>query len=148
MVEMFKPRPHPHRAARHAFGPATVAAQFKRDSAIARFNSALAVVVTRGVGSMWCAYAFTALTLFGLPAAISQGVGGIVQWTAQTFLQLVLLSVIMVGQGVQAAAADRRAVDTFNDTEAILHGLDEIHRHLQQLDPGWRDDADAPQPEA
>jgi hypothetical protein len=31
---------------------------------------------------------------------------------AQTFLQLVLLSIIMVGQNVQAAAADKRAEAT------------------------------------
>jgi len=37
---------------------------------------------------------------------------------AQTFLQLVLLSVIMVGQNVQAAAADKRAEATFHDASA------------------------------
>lgn len=41
-----------------------------------------------------------------------------------TFLQLVLLSIIMVGQTVQSAASDARAAKEFNDTETILDRLD------------------------
>jgi hypothetical protein len=49
---------------------------------------------------MWCAYAFALFDLISLPAAIRGGAVAIVSWVAQTFLQLVLLSVIMVGQNV------------------------------------------------
>jgi len=62
------------------------------------------------VGSMWCAYVFAAIALIGLPGAIAQGTLGIVQWIAQTLLQLVLLPIIIVGQNVQAAASDKRAL--------------------------------------
>jgi hypothetical protein len=55
---------------------------------------------------MWCAYAFVTLTLVGLPSAIQSGLASAVQWIAQTFLQLVLLSIMLVGQNVQAAAAE------------------------------------------
>jgi branched-subunit amino acid permease len=48
----------------------------------------------------------------------------IVAWIAQTFLQLVLLSIIMVGQSVQSAASDARAAKEFADTETILDRLD------------------------
>jgi hypothetical protein len=48
-----------------------------------------------------------------------------VAWIAQTFLQLVLLSVIMVGQAVQSAAADARASKTYNDSEWIKNQVDE-----------------------
>ncbi len=48
----------------------------------------------------------------------------IVAWVAQTFLQLVLLSIIMVGQSVQSAASDARAAKEFADTETILDRLD------------------------
>jgi hypothetical protein len=75
---------------------------------------------------MWCAYVFTILALLGLPAALKPGGEGIVAWIAQTFLQLVLLSVIIVGQNVQGFAADARAENTFKDTEQILDRLD-IH---------------------
>ena len=59
---------------------------------------------------MWCAYVFAALALVSLPAAIISGSPIIiVGWIAQTFLQLVLLPVIIVGQNIQAAASDDRA---------------------------------------
>jgi hypothetical protein len=74
------------------------------------------------------------LTLFGLPGAIAAGMSGIVQWIAQTFLQLVLLSIILVGQNVQAAASDKRALDTFIDAEAILNEVAQIHAHLMEQD--------------
>ncbi len=89
------------------------------------FNAKLAVVITRSVGTMACAYIFAAIALVSLPAALSSGqVIIIVAWIAQTFLQLVLLSIIMVGQTVQSAASDARAVREFADTETILDRLD------------------------
>ena len=117
-----------------AAGPTRVDEQYDRGSRIARFNAALAVAITKGVGSMWCAYAFAVVTLFGLPGAIHAGVSGVVQWIAQTFLQLVLLSIILVGQNVQAAASDKRARDTYIDAEAILHEVSQLPDHLLEQD--------------
>jgi hypothetical protein len=89
------------------------------------FNAKIALVITRTVGTMACAYVFGAIALISLPAAISSGeVIIIVAWIAQTFLQLVLLSIIMVGQSVQSAASDVRATKEFADTETILDRLD------------------------
>ena len=74
---------------------------------------------------MACAYVFAGIALISLPAALSSGqVIIIIAWIAQTFLQLVLLSIIMVGQTVQSAASDARAVKEFADTETILDRLD------------------------
>ena len=56
------------------------------------------------------------------------------QWIAQAFLQLVLLSIIIVGQNVQAAAADERAENTFQDAEAVLHEALQIQEHLLTQD--------------
>lgn len=88
------------------------------------FNAKVAVVVTHAVGTMACAYLFTLLALAGLPTALAPGGSGIVAWVAQTFIQLVLLSIIMVGQQVQSAASDARAEKEFADTEKILDRLD------------------------
>jgi hypothetical protein len=89
------------------------------------FNAKIALVITRSVGTMACAYLFGLIALISLPAAISSGqVIIIVAWIAQTFLQLVLLSIIMVGQRVQSIASDARAVKEFADTETILDRLD------------------------
>src|SRR5262249_37554214 len=99
------------------------------DNPIGRFNTRVAVKITRTVGSMWCAYAFALLALVSFPAAIStHDPIIIVAWTAQTFLQLVLLPIIIVGQNVQAAASDARA-ESDHDTLTAIHTLTvEVHQ--------------------
>ena len=97
-----------------------------------RFNDWLAVSITNIVGTMWCAYAFGCLALFSLPAAIRGGTATLVAWIAQTFLQLVLLSIIMVGQKVAAAKSDRQLEQTYRDAEALLKISDEIQTLLKQ----------------
>jgi len=104
-------------------------------NSVARFNAWFAVKVTTGVGTMWCAYAFAALALISLPEAIrSHSTVTLVSWISQTFLQLVLLSVIIVGQNVLAAAADKRSEATFNDADAVLHEAVKLQDHLQAQD--------------
>lgn len=88
-----------------------------------RFNKWLAVKITTGVGTMWCAYAFAVLALVSLPDAIKAGKPAIISWIAQTFLQLVLLSIIIVGQQIQSLASDARAAKTFEDVTEILELL-------------------------
>ena len=115
--------------------PVKVAEQFPHGSAAARFNGWFAVKVTRGVGTMWCAYAFAALACVGLPSAISSHSPVVpVSWISQTFLQLVLLSVIIVGQNVLAAAADKRSEATFQDADAVLHESVKLQEHLLAQD--------------
>jgi hypothetical protein len=107
------------------------------------FNAKVAVVITRLVGTMWCAYLFGLIALLGLAPALKPGGEGIIAWIAQTFLQLVLLSVIMVGQNVQSLAADARSANTYKDAEVILDrldvhtqgGLKEILDRLDQIAP-------------
>jgi hypothetical protein len=115
---------HPHVEHRKAHGPIKVADQHPTDNAVNRFNTRVALFITTVVGSMWCAYVFALFDLISLPAAIRGGTATIVAWIAQTFLQLVLLSIIMVGQTVQSTASDARAAKQFNDTETILDRLD------------------------
>jgi hypothetical protein len=115
--------PHPHIVRRK-----TAKAALTSDEHVG-FNGRLAVLITKSIGSMWCAYAFAALALISLPDAIHQGTVAVVSWISQTFLQLVLLSVIMVGQQVLAKASDKQALQTYRDAEAILELTDQIH-HL------------------
>jgi hypothetical protein len=118
-----------------AVRPVRALEQFPRGNAAARFNGWLAVRVTKGVGTMWCAYAFAALALVSLPSAIaSHSAVTLVSWISQTFLQLVLLSVIIVGQNVLADAADKRAEATYNDADAILHEAVKLQEHLLAQD--------------
>ena len=95
------------------------------------FNGRLALLITNMVGTMWCAYLFAIIALISLPMAIQGGTATIISWVAQTFLQLVLLSVIMVGQRVSAQASDKQALQTFKDTEALLKMQDDIHRLIE-----------------
>ena len=82
---------------------------------------------------MWCAYAFALLALISLPSALSSGNSIIIiGWIAQTFLQLVLLPIIIVGQNVQAAASDGRA-QSDHDTLISIHTLTvEVHKINEQ----------------
>ena len=83
---------------------------------------------------MWCAYLFALLALIGLPDAVKAGRPAIISWIAQTFLQFVLLSIIIVGQTIASAATDKRATDTYNDAEAVLREALQIQQHLQVQD--------------
>jgi hypothetical protein len=103
------------------------------NSFFGKFNTRLAVLVTKIVGSMWCAYAFALLALISLPAVItSHNPLVIVAWIAQTFLQLVLLPIIIVGQNVQAEASDERALHD-HETLMAIHTLSaEIYKLSKQ----------------
>jgi hypothetical protein len=138
MSDIFRFVPHPHIAARKVTGAPKVR-DVARPAPTApwydRFNATLAVKITQGVGTMWCAYAFAGLALVSLPSAVRSGSAvTLVSWISQTFLQLVLLSIIIVGQNVLAAAADKRAEATYEDGTAVLHTSVDIQRHLEAQD--------------
>jgi hypothetical protein len=118
---MNKHTPHPRIEERSKIGPHLTEHEH------VGFNGRLATLITNMVSTMWCAYLFAIIALISLPAAIEGGTATIVSWIAQTFLQLVLLSVIMVGQKVAARASDKQALQTFKDTEALMKIQDEIH---------------------
>jgi DNA integrity scanning protein DisA with diadenylate cyclase activity len=83
---------------------------------------------------MWCAYAFSVLALVALPSALNGGLLTMIQWVSQTFIQLVMLSVIMVGQNILGKASDKRAEMTYNDADATFHEAEQIQAHLQAQD--------------
>src|ERR1041385_5082646 len=101
----------------------------KRES---RFNDWLAVSITKIVGTLWCAYAFACLALISLPAAIRGGTATLIAWIAQTFLQLVLLSIIMVGQRIASEKSDRQLEQTYRDSEELLKISDAIQELLRK----------------
>jgi hypothetical protein len=77
------------------------------------FNQKIATKITSFVSTMWCAYIFAAIALISLPAAIKSGDRiVIVAWVAQTFLQLVLLSIIMVGQDASSKGMQQKIDET------------------------------------
>jgi hypothetical protein len=126
--------PHPHIGRRKATAPVAVADMHSRTNPVSRFNATVAVAITDGVGTMWCAYAFALLAIVSLPQAIHGGISTLISWIAQTFLQLVLLSIIIVGQKVAGEASDKRAIATYQDAEAVLHEAVQIQEHLAAQD--------------
>ena len=91
----------------------------------------VAVFITSLVGTMWCAIAFTLLALVSLPDAIRGGKATIISWVAQTFLQLVLLSVIMVGQNLQNKHSEARAEADFDVNVKAELEIETILQHLE-----------------
>ncbi len=125
---------HPHIEARKAKGPA-VSKRHQFSKAKLSLNERIGLAVTKRVGTMWAAYVFFGLSLVSLPAALSSGNEiVIVSWVAQTFLQLVLLPIIIVGQNIQAKASDERAIATYDDAGAILEETKQIQDHLKAQD--------------
>jgi hypothetical protein len=131
------PKTRHHIAEAVKFSPSAIRREI---ASVQGFNAKLAVLITGSVGTMLCAYIFTVISLVSLPAILIQanvltksdvpnfltkpGLILIVSWIAQTFIQLVLLSIIMVGQDVQSKAADSRSEHTFEDTEKLLDAMD------------------------
>ena len=117
-MSLYEHVPHPHVAARKQEGPTRVNEQrFAGKGRIGRLNARIGLHVTIVVGTMWCAYLFTLLALVSLPSALKTHD-----------------KIIIVGQNVQAKAADKRAEDTYKDAEAVLHEALEIQRHLAAQD--------------
>jgi len=139
MTKTYEYMQHARAKVRLKDGPPTVGAAAKtlhpEDKLVNRINRKVGLGITKSVGTMWCAYAFALLALVSLPAAIlSQNAIIIIAWIAQTFLQLVLLPVIIVGQNIQAVAADARSAATYEDAGAILEEAKQIQLHLASQD--------------
>jgi hypothetical protein len=130
--------PHPRHEERKLQGPPTTAAarlELHGPGPMARFNAKVGLKITVIVGTMWCAYLFTIIALISAPTAFKSGNSLIIiAWIAQTFLQLVLLPIIIVGQNVQAAAADSRSEATYKDAAAVLEEAKQIQAHLAAQD--------------
>lgn len=123
---------HPHIEARKSRKPS---ASEDLDAGPKTLNDRIGFGITKRVGTMWAAYLFFALTLVSLPAVIIKGDPvQIVAWIAQTFLQLVLLPIIIVGQNIQAASAEKRAILTYEDAAAVLEEAIKIQKHLDHQD--------------
>jgi hypothetical protein len=137
MSTIFIHQPHPRIEERKATPPPKVNDQRRlhNTNPIVRLNAKVGLLITLVVGTMWCAYAFTVLALLSAPTAFKSGnLLIIVAWIAQTFLQLVLLPVIIVGQNIQSQAADKRSEQTYKDAEAVLHEALQIQKHLEAQD--------------
>ncbi len=142
----FEYKPHPRTVAIHEHKVHPPKTTDERTG----LNGRIGLFITLIVGTMWCGYLFALIALVSLPDTLkmvgvnlgfSLGSGTIilVSWISQAFLQLVLLPIIIVGQNIQARAADKRAESTYKDAEAVLHEAEQIQKHLLDQDQQLQD---------
>lgn len=97
-------------------------------------NQRFAESITNGVATMWCAYLFAAIAFISLPQAVrSHDPLTIVSWVAQTFLQLVLLSIIMVGQKEQSKKVEQQIAETHDASITELGEIREIQAEIHRI---------------
>jgi hypothetical protein len=108
----------------------SIAPEVHGAGAMGRFNTTLAVSITKSVGTMWAAYLFTLIAIGGGVAVVTQNafLTALSVLISQTFLQLVLLPIIIVGQNVISASQDARA-EADHITLTTLHAI-----NVQQLE--------------
>lgn len=117
--------------------PRNVNLVHEAEMAAAGFNTRLAVGLTQQVGTMWTAYMFAVLAIIGLFAILgllSPIVALLVAWVSQTFIQLVLLPIIMVGQNVLGRKAELQSEEQYNTTINTYHDIEQIMEHLSAQD--------------
>jgi|SRR5215467_1610808 len=133
-MSVYTAGPHPHLAERRRRKAPQVADEH------VGFNGWLAVLVTRLVGTMWAVYFITGFILIWMALGIWGPLHPIDPYPFAFLLflgnvaELMLLSIILVGQAVLGAAADKRAMQTYHDAEAILHEVGRLHKHLVEQD--------------
>lgn len=100
----------------------------------------VAVKITGAVGSMWCAILFSILALTSLPSVIAESlqtssIAPLIQWIAQTFLQLVLLSIILKGQNIGSEQLEKIIAhidENTAKTEAAAERIEQLVRMIEK----------------
>lgn len=102
---------------------------------IKQINDWLAVKCTLMMSNMWAAYIFLIISMISLPAAIaSHDPFIIVSWISQSFLQLVLLPVILIGGSLLSQSSEARAEQ---DHLAVMEIVKDIHEMMiEETDEG------------
>lgn len=105
-----------------------------------KFMDKLAVSITNAVGTIWCAVIFTLIALISLPDMIAESartntVDPVIQWVTQTFLQLVLLSIILRGQNIASGKQEhiiRHIKENTAKTEAAAERIEHIVKMIER----------------
>ncbi len=103
-------------------------------------NDRIAAALTRWIGSMWAVYATLAVVttwvligIWGPLRSIDPYPFAFMLFLAN-LVQLLLCFVILVGQRVLNRAADRRALQTYENAESIFQQVSRLHHHLVRQD--------------
>ena len=130
LTSLFQHNPLPHK-------PRNVNVQHKAEQEASGVKTRIAVGLTKTVGTMWTAYSFAVLAIVGLLAILGvlpPLVALLIVWASQTFIQLVMLPILSVGQNVLGRHAELMAEEQFNTTMKTFHDIEEIMQHLSAQD--------------
>ncbi len=140
---MSEPTPIPLRASRPATEPKPTHAHLPRivrwkDAHAAHtkdggFSARLAILITNAVSTMACASVFAFLALLGLPNLLPPIVAQWVQWTSQTFIQLTMLSILMVGQSLLGKHQELQSIEQFHTTQKTYEDSEQIKAMLADI---------------
>ncbi len=92
-----------------------------------KLNDWVATQVTKGMATMWCAYFFLLWSILPIFWPQTQSV---VFYVSGGIIQLVALSLIMVGQNVLGRAAEKRAQE---DHDTIMAEFETQRQELEEL---------------
>lgn len=124
---------HVHSAKPHTVQNANVVQAAERQD----INSRVAVWLTSHVGTMLTAYVFMVLAfigLFGVLNVLPPIAYVLIAWLSQTFIQLVLLPIIMVGQNVLNRKSEIQADEQFHIVQNTEHDEEQNIQHLGKQD--------------
>lgn len=101
--------------------------------------------ITALTGTMYVAILFAGLAFVSLPAVIASGdIVVMVSWVTQSFLQLVLLPIIIVGQNAQGAKTEARDAEQAREVRALFDQMEAAnaarHEHTHRVLKGVADD--------
>ena len=103
-------------------------------AAVRGFNERLADRITTKVGTVACAYLFGGIALVALPGAVkTHNPVVIVVWLSSSFLQLVLLPVIIVGQNRQGSKTEALIRETHDAAMEILSDAREMVADVHEM---------------
>lgn len=109
----------------------------KAEHAASGINQKIAIGLTKAVGTMPTAYIFALLACIGLLAILGilpPLTALLVAWLSQTFLQLVFLPILSVGQNVLGRKQEIQADEMFATTQRTLNDSEQLIAHLDKQD--------------
>lgn len=129
-LHIHTPRPHTVR------NPNLVHAKARQQTGFAGFNARLAVLITRNVGSMQCAYLFACIGIGSLVGLVTGNVvvAAVFGSISSYFLQLVLLPIISVGQEQMSQHAEIQSEEQFRAVQNTEHDSEQMMAHLSAQD--------------
>ena len=101
-------------------------------------NDRIGALITRTVSTMKAVYIAIAVQIvwiiLGTIGVIHDGYPFPFLLFVSNLVQLILMLIVLVGQSVLSKTSDKRAEDTYQDAESLLHEAEQVQAHLKVQD--------------